>query len=197
MRVAIYARVSTFEQNADSQIMALREVGERLGWTITETFVDVGLSGIKGREKRPSFDKLLKAVARREIDLVAAWDISRISRSVADLIAFLNEIHSRNVGLYLHQQGIDTTTPSGKAMFTMLGAFAEFERAILAERVRASLHRLRAEGRRLGRPPVPETTVARIREELHAGHGIHKTARLVGCGVGTVQRVRTELRAAS
>jgi DNA invertase Pin-like site-specific DNA recombinase len=197
MRVALYARVSTDGQTPENQILALTEVGQRLGWKIVETFIDDGISGAKGRDQRPAMDQLLKGVTRRQFDLVAAWSVDRIGRSVGHLVGFLGELHAKGVGLYLHTQGVDTSTPAGRALFQMMGVFAELERAILAERVRASLHRLRAEGRRLGRPPVPETTRERIREQLAAGHGIHKTARLVGCGISTVQKVKAALRVAS
>ena len=109
-------------------------------------------SGAKGRDERPGLDKLLQAVARKEFDLVAAWSVDRIGRSLVDLVGTLQELHAKNVDLYLHQQGIDTTTPSGKAMFQMMGVFAEFERSMLRERVNAGLARARAEGTQLGRP---------------------------------------------
>src|SRR6478672_7754050 len=108
--------------------------------------------GAKGRDQRPGLDKLLQGVARKEFDLVAAWSVDRIGRSLIDLVGVLQELHSKHVDLYLHQQGIDTTTPSGKAMFQMMGVFAEFERSMLRERVSAGLARARAEGVQLGRP---------------------------------------------
>jgi DNA invertase Pin-like site-specific DNA recombinase len=122
------------------------------GWGIVQVFQDEGISGSKGRDKRPQFDALHKAIARREIDLVAAWSVDRIGRSLTDLIAFLGDIHSAGVGLYLHQQGLDTTSPSGRAMFGMLGIFAEYERAILVERTKAGLRRAVSNGKRLGGP---------------------------------------------
>jgi DNA invertase Pin-like site-specific DNA recombinase len=110
-----------------------------------------------------------------------------------ELVSFLGELQAKGVDLYLHQQGIDTSTPAGKAMFQMMGVFAEFERAMIVERVKAGLSRARSQGKRLGRPPVAEEVVERIREQLEGGSGIIKTARLIGCGVGTVHRVRRDM----
>src|SRR3954454_23655622 len=151
-RVALYARVSTVGQTVENQIRELEAVGERLGWEIVERYIDQGISGAKGREQRPALDSLLKAVIRGEVDVVAAWSVDRLGRSLQDLVGILNEIRSREVDLYLHQQGLDTATPSGRAMYQMLGVFAEFERQILIERTKAGLARARAQGRIGGRP---------------------------------------------
>ena len=196
MKVALYARVSTDGQTPENQVRELVGVGQRLGWEVVGTYIDHGISGAKGRHQRPAFDQLLKGVTRREFDLVAAWSVDRLSRSLPDLIQFLQEIRGRSVGLYLHQQGLDTTTPAGRAMLQMLGVFAEFERALIQERVRAGLARARSQGKRLGRPPAPDELMRRIRRTLAEGNGIHKTARLVGCGVGTVQKVKAALTSA-
>ena len=110
-------------------------------------------SGTRGRDKRPAFDKLCRDAARREFDVVMAWSVDRLGRSLQDLVGFLSELHALKIDLFLRQQGLDTTTPAGKAMFQMMGVFAEFERAMIAERVRAGLARARGEGKRLGRPP--------------------------------------------
>jgi DNA invertase Pin-like site-specific DNA recombinase len=193
MRVAVYARVSTDDQSPINQIDALTEVGRRLRWEIVEIFVDQGISGAKAR--RPRLDQLLKGVHRREFDLIATWSIDRLSRSLPDLLALLGEFHAKGVGLYLHQQAIDTSTPAGRTMFQMMGVFAEFERAILVERVKAGLARARASGKRLGRPRLSDEIINRIRIELEAGRGIHATAKRLGVGVGSVQRVKAELRA--
>ena len=142
MRTAIYARVSTLDQSPANQIDALNEVGQRLGWQIIEVFVDLGISGAKGR--RPALDRLLKGVNRREFDLVAVWSVDRLGRSLSDLLALLAEFNAKGVGLYLHQQGIDTATPAGRILFQVVGVFAEFERAMLVDRVKAGLARARA-----------------------------------------------------
>jgi DNA invertase Pin-like site-specific DNA recombinase len=126
---------------------------------------------------------------------VAAWSVDRLGRSLQELVAFLGELHGKAVDLYLHQQGIDTGTPAGKAMFQMLGVFSEFERAMIVERVKAGLSRARSQGKRLGRRPVSENVVDRIREQLATGTGILKTAKALGVGTGTVHKVKREMAA--
>ena len=122
-RVALYVRVSTDHQSVRNQEIELQAVAERHGWTVVAVYRDQGISGAKGRDKRPGLDKLLQAVARKEFDMVAAWSVDRLGRSLIDLVGILQEFHAKDVDLYLHQQGIDTTTPSGKAMFQMMGVF--------------------------------------------------------------------------
>jgi DNA invertase Pin-like site-specific DNA recombinase len=190
MRVALYLRVSTSEQTTDNQRRELTLAAERHQWTVAQVFEDAGISGAKGRDKRPAFDALCKAVARREIDLVAAWSVDRIGRSLSDLVAFLSDLHASGVGLYLHQQALDTTTPSGRALFGMLGVFAEFERALIRERTVAGLRRAVASGKRLGRPRVPQAIEAAVRRSLAQGVGIQRTARECGVGVSTVLRIK-------
>jgi DNA invertase Pin-like site-specific DNA recombinase len=152
-------------------------------------YVDHGISGAKGRDARPEFDKLIKGAMRREFDVIAAWSVDRLGRSLQDLVGFLSEIDAAGVDLYLHQQGIDTTTPAGKAMFQMCGVFAEFERAMIRERVNAGLQRARDRGKQLGRPRVAERVEEAIRELYSGGTGKKRIARELGIGVGTVQRV--------
>lgn len=188
-RVAIYARVSTDGQTVNNQLRELRAVAERHGWQVVAEFCDRGISGAKGREGRPQFDAMLKAAVRREFDLIAAWSVDRLGRSLQHLVDFLSDIHAKGVDLYLHQQGIDTTTPTGRAMFQMCGVFAEFERAMIRERVNAGLARARAQGKTLGRPTVGPKVEAAIRRERAKRKGIRKIARELGVGVGTVQRV--------
>jgi DNA invertase Pin-like site-specific DNA recombinase len=125
-----------------------------------------------------------------------AWSVDRLGRSLQDLVSFLSEIHALKIDLYLHQQGIDTTTPAGKAMFQMMGVFAEFERAVIQERVRAGLARAKADGTKLGRPKTDATTEKAIRDALLKGDaGMHKIAARFGVGTGTVQRIRAEMAA--
>src|SRR5207244_4330634 len=162
-RVGLYARVSTDGQTTKNQLDALRTTVQHRGWTVAAEFVDRGISGAKSRNGRPHFDALLRAVTRREIDLVAAWSVDRLGRSLQDLIAFLSDLQASKVDLYLHQQALDTSTPSGKAMFGMLGVFAEFERSIIQERVKAGLARARAEGTTLGRPKTDTKVEQKIR----------------------------------
>lgn len=188
-KAAIYARVSTDGQTPENQLQELRAVAKRMGWTITTEYVDQGISGSKGRDQRPEFDAMCTAAVRREFDVIMSWSVDRLGRSLQHLITFLGEIHAKGVDLYLHQQGIDTTTPAGKAMFQMCGVFAEFERAMIQERVRAGLNRARAAGKTLGRPSVPASKEIAIRKARRTGKGIRAIARDVGCGTSVVQRV--------
>ena len=191
-RVALYVRVSTDHQSVRNQEIELQAVAERHGWTVVAVYRDQGISGAKGRDKRPGLDKLLQAVARKEFDMVAAWSVDRLGRSLIDLVGILQEFHAKHVDLYLHQQGIDTTTPSGKAMFQMMGVFAEFERSMIHERVMAGLARARAEGKQLGRPAEVAGNAAKvqtIRAARAAGKSIRAIAREQGVGIGTVSRL--------
>jgi DNA invertase Pin-like site-specific DNA recombinase len=194
-RVALYLRVSTTEQTVENQQRELEAVAERHGWNVVAVFTDTGISGTKGRDKRPGYDHLCRGIARREFDQVSAWSVDRLGRSLQELVAFLGELHAKGVDLYLHQQGLDTGTPAGKAMFGMMAVFAEFERAIIVERVKSGLARARSQGKRLGRRPVSKTVVERIQEQLATGTGILKTAKALGVGTGTVHRVKREMAA--
>ena len=194
-RIALYLRVSTTEQTVENQQRELEAVAERHGWNVVAVFTDAGISGTKGRDKRPGYDCLCRGIARREFDQVAAWSVDRLGRSLQELVSFLGELHAKNVDLYLHQQGLDTATPAGRAMFQMLGVFAEFERGIIVERVKAGLARARSQGKRLGRRPVSTAVVERIRERLATGGGILRVAKELGVGTGTVHRVKREMAA--
>ena len=191
----IYLRVSTTGQTVENQRRELEAAAERHGWTIASSFKDAGISGSKGRDKRPGLQGLLRAVARREVDVVAAWSVDRLGRSLQDLVGLLGEFHAKGVDLYLHQQGIDTTTPVGKALFQMMGVFAEFERAMIVERVKSGLARAKQSGTKSGKPigrpridTATEDAIRRLRAENPA-LGIIKVAKQAGVGVGTVQRV--------
>jgi len=195
-RVAIYTRVSTDQQTTENQERELREIAARSGWQIVETYRDQGVSGAKGRDQRPAFDALCRDAARRRFDMVMAWSVDRLGRSLQDLVTFLSELHALGIDLFLHQQGIDTTTPAGKAMFQMMGVFAEFERAMIRERVKSGLSRAREQGKTLGRPKTSPEREAAIRAALAAGEaGIRKIATLHGVGTGTVQRIKAEVSA--
>ncbi len=189
MKVAIYARVSTDEQTTENQVRELTAWADRAGHEIVTIYDDNGVSGAKGREYRKEFDKLLRGSVRREFDLVAAWSVDRLGRSLQDLIGFLQELDGAGVDLYLHQQALDTTTPSGKAMFQMMGVFAEFERSMISERVKAGLARTKAKGTKLGRPRTSQRKEAQILQLRSKGMGILKIGRELGVGTGVVQRV--------
>jgi DNA invertase Pin-like site-specific DNA recombinase len=188
-RVAIYLRVSTSKQDTDNQRRELEAVAARSGWHVVKVYEDAGISGAKGRDKRPGLDAMLKAVNAREFDMVAAWSVDRLGRSLTDLLGILQSLHDKGVDLFLHQQGLDTSTTAGKAMFQMLGVFAEFERGIIRERVNAGLARARAKGTKLGRRTVKPAIEARIRELRATGMGVLKIGRTIGVGTSVVQRV--------
>ena len=123
-RVALYLRVSTTEQTVENQQRELEAVAERHGWNVVAVFTDAGIGGTKGRDKRPGYDRLCHGITRREFNQVAAWSVDLLGRSLQELVGLLGELHAKGVDLYLHQQGIDTGTPAGKAMFQMMGVFA-------------------------------------------------------------------------
>jgi DNA invertase Pin-like site-specific DNA recombinase len=188
-RVAIYTRVSTDSQTTKNQLRELRAVARRHSWTVVEVFEDHAVSGAKGRDQRPAFDRMIRAAVRREFDVIAAWSVDRLGRSLQDLVGFLSEIHSKRVDLYLHQQGIDTTTPAGKALFQMCGVFAEFEREMIRERVKAGLARARAQGKSFGRPRVSPEIEAKVKAARRKGVGMLSIARSLGIGTSAVQRI--------
>jgi DNA invertase Pin-like site-specific DNA recombinase len=188
-RIAIYLRVSTSRQDTDNQRRELEAVAKRSGWQVVRVFEDAGISGSKGRDKRPGLDAMMKAVNAKEFDLVAAWSVDRLGRSLTDLLGILQQLHDKHVDLFLHQQGLDTSTTAGKAMFQVLAVFAEYERAIIRERVNAGLARAREKGKTLGRRKVKAAVEERIRELRGDGMGILKIGRTIGVGTSVVQRV--------
>jgi DNA invertase Pin-like site-specific DNA recombinase len=190
-RAVLYLRVSTIDQTTANQERELREIAGRVGCEITKVYKDHGISGAKGRDKRPAFDSLCRAATRREFDVVMAWSVDRLGRSLQDLVGFLSELHALRIDLYLHQQGLDTRTPGGKAMFQIMGVFAEFERSTIQERVRAGLARAKADGKRLGRPRIAPKLEERIRKALASPGrpGVRKIAEQFKVDPGTVQRI--------
>jgi DNA invertase Pin-like site-specific DNA recombinase len=192
-RVALYARVSTDKaQTTENQLRELQQVAVRLEWTVVAVFTDEGISGAKGRDQRPGYDALLKGVARKEFDLIAAWSVDRLGRSLQDLVAFLADVQARGVDLYLHQQALDTSTPSGRMLFGLLSVFSDYERAMIRSRVMAGLNRVRGQ-KRLGRPPMPTARVEQIKAMLLDGKGVRETARQTGAGTASVQRIKRSL----
>ena len=188
-RVGLYLRVSTDGQSTALQRRDLVEACAHRGWEVTELYEDAGVSGAKGREGRPAFDKLCQDATRRRFDVIAAWSVDRLGRSLQDLVGFLGETHGAGVHLYLHQQAVDTTTPAGRALFQMLGVFAEFERAMIRDRVKAGLANARTKGVRLGAPRTDDKTVSRIEREKAKGLSMRAIAAKLGVGTGTVHRV--------
>src|SRR5262249_14764429 len=157
---------------------------------VVEQYSDAGTSGSKGRDGRPGLDQMLKDASRRRFDVIMAWAIDRLGRSLIDLLATIQALEACGVDLYLDQQSIDTTTPAGKLMFQVCGAFAEFERSMIRQRVLAGLKRAAEKGNFPGRPKIGEALEKRIQTQLWAGKGILKVARELGVGTGTVQRIK-------
>jgi DNA invertase Pin-like site-specific DNA recombinase len=191
-RAALYLRVSTDGQTTENQRRVLTEVAERRGWTITATYKDAGISGAKGRDKRPGFDAVLKDATRRRFDVLMFWSIDRLGRSVTSVAAALVELEAAGVAVYADEEAIDATTPHGKAMLQMAAVFAELERGMIRERVMAGLSRARAKGVTLGRPKVTGDVESAIRARLAEGHGMVRIAKALSVGVSTVQRVKRE-----
>jgi DNA invertase Pin-like site-specific DNA recombinase len=188
-RIALYLRVSTSKQETHNQRRELEAVAARSGWEIVKVYEDAGISGAKGRDGRPGLDALLKAVNAKEFDMVATWSVDRLGRSLTDLLAILQHLKDKHVDLFLHQQGLDTSTTAGRAMFQMLGVFAEFERGIIRERVNAGLARAREKGVVLGRPRIDPAIERRIKTLRKKGYGYLKIGRELGVGTSAVQRV--------
>jgi len=192
-RAGFYIRVSTDQQTTENQLRILTEVAERSGWTIVRVFEDQGISGAKGRDQRPGFNALLKAIHRREVDIVAAYAVDRLGRSLTDLVAFLNDIQASGCDLYLHQQAVDTSTPSGRMMFGLLAVFSEFERALIRSRVVSGIERARAKGVVFGRPSLSPDRVARVEKALKDGLSIRVAARETGTSTASVQRIKRSM----
>jgi DNA invertase Pin-like site-specific DNA recombinase len=193
-RAALYVRVSTDAQTVENQIRELRQVAKRRGWDVGEVYKDAGISGAKGRNGRPGLDAMLTDASRRKFDILMAWAIDRLGRSLSDLLDTIRHLEACGVDLYLDQQAIGTTTPTGKLVFQIAGAFAEFERTMIHQRINAGLKRAVAQGVKLGRPKIDSTTERKVRKQLAKGMGILKVAKSLGIGTGTVQRIANERR---
>ena len=192
-KVVIYGRVSTSDQTTDNQIFKLKELVEINGWDLVEVYVDEGISGTKGRDKRPEFDRLCKDMVRRRFNRILVWDVSRLGRSLQHLVEFLNDVNSLGINLYIHQSGLDTSTPSGRMMFQMVGVFSEFERSMISERVKLGLQRVMKQGKTLGRP---KTITGEVREKvcvlLDEGKSYSHINQLLGTPKSTISRIKSE-----
>jgi DNA invertase Pin-like site-specific DNA recombinase len=187
VRAAVYARVSTVGKGQDPGVQ-LREIAEycaRRGWTVSAEYVDAGISGAK--ERRPELDRLLADAHRRKFDAVVVWKFDRFARSVSHLLRALESFQALGIEFVSLTEGIDTSTPAGKLVFTILGAVAELERSLICERVRAGLRNARAKGKRLGRPKKL-VDVARIAALRKSGRSWRKIARAIGCSAKTARR---------
>jgi DNA invertase Pin-like site-specific DNA recombinase len=193
-RAAIYVRVSTDKQTIENQLRELRQIAKRRGWEVVHEYHDAGISGAKSRDARPGLDQMLKDAQRRRFDVVMAWAIDRLGRSLIDLLGTIQALETCGVDLYLDQQSIDTTTPAGRLTFQITGAFAEFERSMIRQRVLAGLKRAVEKGSILGRPKISAELERRIQAQLRAGKGILATAKELGVGTGTVHRIARAMR---
>jgi len=189
-RIALYARVSTDKQTCENQLQELRSIAERMNYTIVAEFVDNGISGMKTRQNRPALDQLMKSATQRRFDMVMCWSIDRLGRSLQNLVEILNELQALKIDLFFLQQGMDTSTPSGRMIFSVFGAIGEFERNLIRERVIAGQKRAVANGVKMGRPSKMNdgmrSAIQLLREK---GMGIKQIARELKVGIGTVYSV--------
>jgi len=189
-RVVIYSRVSTNEQDTENQLILLKKIVEQNNWSLVDVYVDHGISGSKGRDKRIQFDRLIKDMTRRKFNKILVWDVSRLGRSLQHLVEFLNEVNSIGCNLYIHQSGLDTATPSGKMMFQMIGVFSEFEREMISERVKLGLDRVKAKGQKLGAPiKINKDIIQNVLQLHNNGIGTTKISRSLKIGISSVYRI--------
>jgi DNA invertase Pin-like site-specific DNA recombinase len=190
MRVAIYARVSTASgQDPTTQTRELREYSARRGWDLTGAYIDIGISGTK--ERRPELDRLMADAHKRRFDVIVVWKFDRFARSVSHLLKALETFKALGIDFISYSEAMDTSTPAGKMVFTVLGAVAELERSLIVERVRAGLRNAKAKGKALGRPRV-FVDAERVAELRAAGRSWPQIARELRVGVGTAYRVHQE-----
>ena len=190
-KAVIYSRVSTiYGQTVDNQLLVLREIAEKRGLEVVREISDEGISGAKGRDERKGFDELIKGSIKKEWDIILIWDVSRLGRSLQHLVSFLEDIHAAHCDLYIHQSGIDTSTPTGKMMFQMCACFSEFERSMISERVKAGQARAKAEGKHIGRPSNLNDGIKNAVYQLRQNNvPIKRIAKDLHIGVGTVYKV--------
>ena len=189
-KAVIYSRVSTNEQTVENQLRVLREVAEKRGLEVVREISDEGISGAKGRDERQGFDELIKGSVKNQWDIILVWDVSRLGRSLKHLVSFLEDIQSAHCDMYIHQSGIDTSTPSGKMMFGMLSVFSEFERSMIRERVIAGQQRAVANGVKLGRKTnVNDGIITAVYHMRQNNVPIKRIAKDLQIGVGTVYKL--------
>lgn len=190
-RAAIYVRVSTNKQTTENQEHVLRQVCADRGWHLHGVYDDTGHSGAK--TSRPALDSMMNDARKGRFDVLLIWKLDRLGRSTIDLHNNAEHLRACNVDICCYTQPIDTTTPMGKFMFTVLAGVAELERENIVERIHAGLDTARRKGKQLGRPKLPAKQRDAIRAELAKGTGVNKTAALHGVGVLTVQRIKKEM----
>ena len=189
-KVAIYSRVSTLDQTIDNQLLELRDHCSKMGWEIVKEYADEGLSGTLSRDKRPALNSLIKDAYRKKFDSVVCWDISRIGRSMKELVLFLSDMKDRDIGICSVRQGFDTSTSMGEIMFQFVGILSSWEREMIRERTLAGLDRARSEGKTLGRKKViTDEITSKIVKLRSIGRAIRDIASEVGVSRGTVSNV--------
>ncbi|OCL24441.1 recombinase family protein [Gilliamella sp. wkB171] len=192
-KVVIYGRVSTTEQTIDNQIVFLKRIVEQNKWDLIDIYIDDGISGSKDRDKRPEFDRLCKDMVRRKFNKILVWDVSRLGRSLQHLVEFLNDVQSVNCHLYIHQSGLDTSTPSGRMMFQMVGVFSEFERSMISERVKLGLQRVKLDGKSLGRPKkINDVVKKEIINLVNNGWSLGKVANHLNLSRMSIHRILSQ-----
>ena len=189
-KAVIYSRVSTNDQTIDNQLKVLRDIADKRDLEVVREISDEGISGAKGRDERKGFDQLIKGSIKNEWDIILVWDVSRLGRSLKHLVSFLQDIQSANCDLYIHQNGLDTQTSSGRMMFQMIGIFSEFERSMIRERVIAGQQRAKSEGKHIGRKSNLTEGVINAVKQLRANNvPIKRIAKDMHIGVGTVYKI--------
>lgn len=196
-RAALYLRVSTGEQTTENQRLALTEEASRRGWTIAREYEDAGISGAKGREKRPGLDSMLLDSAKGKFDVLMVWSLDRLGRSLVNLLEITRDLEACKVDLYCYQQSIDTTTPAGRLFFHIVGAMAQYERELIRERTVAGIMRARSKGKHLGRPTMADDKAAQVRALLLQGIGINRIAKQLSVGNSAVERIKKQVAVAS
>ena len=186
-KVCLYCRVSTTHQTSENQLRELRAVAERMGYEIVSEFIDNGISGAKSRKDRPALDEMMKLATQRKFEMVMCWSIDRLGRSLQHLVEILNELQAMKIDLFFMQQGMDTTTPSGRMIFSVFGAIGEFERNLIRERVIAGQQRAKASGVHIGRPTKMNDGMRSAIKAMHEnGMSIRQIAKSCKVGIGTV-----------
>ena len=201
MKIALYLRVSTKRQTVENQRISLHEWAERAGHEIVAEFADEGVSASRKRKaRRPQFEKMLKAATRREFDQLAVWSLDRLGRSMKETVNAITDLDALGISIYMHRQGVDTSTPHGKAFAYMAGIFAEAESDWLSDRIHAGLETARLKNVRLGRPPASDTEEGSrcdklIREMLRDGQPIRLIKERLRVGSDRVYKVKNGIAA--
>lgn len=192
MKVGLYARVSTKnkDQDPEMQLRELREYVKQRGWTVVEEFVDHGFSGAK--DSRPALDRMMTAAKQRKLDCILVWKLDRFGRSLKHLVTAISELQSIGVAFVSLKDSFDLSTPSGRLLFSVVGAMAEFERDLIRERVIAGLANRKAKGLRVGRKPVV-VDVARLHTMRSAGLSVRQIAEALGCSKSAVHQTLSNL----